>query len=169
MTRSGFLVASGLLYAVTWAWGALVLPSRVPVHFDASGAADRVVGRGEALVAFGVLGAAVFALMLVMTRSTARMSFAWFNIPHKDWWTATEERRARARAMSGEDIAVLGGATMLLLVVVLAVTIGAAEREESRLGPVFLLALAVYLLGLAGFLAHMHLRRYRPDLGEDPA
>lgn len=157
-------------YFVVWAYAAAVLPDRVPVHFGPLGEADRFASRTEALVTFGILGlvtAGVFVLTDVLMR---RGDMSMLNIPHKQWWTATPERQARARAVMSDDMHLFGAATMLLLVVVEISTVLAGQADEPRLGWGFFVAFFAYLVFTGVWVVRMyrayHPRRH-PDLEQE--
>lgn len=159
--------ASVAAYALVWAYAALTLPARVPIHFGPSGDADRFAARTEALAFFAGVGALLALVFWLADRATARESLTWLNIPHKEWWTATPERRERARALLRHDGLVLAAATGVLMVVVLASTVAAAAADEPRLGWVFFAAFGAYVVGIALWVVRMYRGSYHPDHQED--
>lgn len=160
MTR---LFALGCLaYAVVWAWALAVLPSRVPLHFGAAGDADRWGTRTEALVTFGVLGAVVAGVFAGSVAMVRRGRVELVNVPHRDWWSATAERRSRMRELAEQDLALTGAATMVLLVLAVTGTVTAARQPEPSLPGWFFVALAGYFVVVVGWAVHAHRSRYRP-------
>lgn len=157
-------------YFAVWAYAAAVLPAEVPLHFGPSGDADRFASRGEALLTFAIVGAVTALVFVVGVRLVSRGDMTLLNIPHKQWWTATEARRLHVRDRLGDDTLLFGAATMLLLVVVEASTVAAAQTDEPRLGWGFFLAFFAYLLFTGAWLVHLHGTyhpRRHPDLEQD--
>lgn len=152
--------ASVVLYAVVWVVAFVLLPERVPLHFGGSGAPDRWGGRTEALVTFAILGVAMGSLLGGV--ALARLPIQLVNVPHKEWWTATEERTARLRAMIRDDGLRLGAATMLLLSALLLLTVRAARLDEPRLDAAAWVVIALYLAWVLGFVWRTLRGRYQP-------
>lgn len=157
-------------YFMVWAYAAAVLPERVPVHFGPLGEADRFASRTEALVTLGLVGLGTALTFVLVDFLLRRGDMSMLNIPHKQWWTAAEQRRDRARVLMRDDMHVFGAATMLLLVVVAASTVVAAQADEPRLGWGFFVALFAYLVFTGVWLVRMH-GAYHPrrhsDLEQD--
>ncbi|MFC5993295.1 DUF1648 domain-containing protein [Pseudonocardia hispaniensis] len=162
MRRAWLMLAlSGLVYAATLVWAAAALPpGEIPVHFGADGRADRLGSRGELLGVFGGVGALVLALFGGTLAAGAHGRTEWLNIPHKDYWSAPENR-ARLRRLLAGDIAVLGGATMLLLTALVVITVRAIGTQPARLPPALWVVLGVYLALVVGATL-LGRRRYRP-------
>lgn len=157
-------------YVVVWAYAAAVLPSRVPVHFGPLGDADRFASRTEALVSLGVVGVGTALLFVLTDLLLARGDMSMLNIPHKPWWSATAARRDRARTLMRDDMHLFAAATMLLLILVQASTVLAAQADEPRLGWGFFVAFFAYLVFTGVWVVRMyrayHPRRH-PDLEQD--
>lgn len=149
-------------YAGVLLIAAVTLPDRVPIHFGPGGEADRIVGRQEALVTFAVLGLGIAVLMVGLARWVRRAPLTMVNVPHKDWWTATPAREARLRARLETDLLGIGVLTMVLLVVVQAVTVRAADDPEPSLDPVAVAATVGYVALLLAAVLWIATRRYRP-------
>ena len=149
-------------YAGVLLVAAVTLPEQVPIHFGPGGEADRVVGREEALVTFAVVGAAMAVLMVGLARWMRRAPLTMVNVPHKDWWTATPAREARLRARLETDLLGIGALTMVLLVVVQAVTVRAADDPDPSLDPVAVAATVGYVALLLAAVLWIATRRYRP-------
>lgn len=88
------LLAVGAVYVVALASAALVLPERVPSHFDAAGRVDDWSSRTGMLVFWGVTGVIVLVLLPLLTRAVAAGDGTWVNMPQrsKDYWYAPEWR-----------------------------------------------------------------------------
>ena len=160
--RTAFLLTVSA-YAVIVAAAAWLLPDRVPLHFGIGGEPDRWGSRTEALVAFGLVGAGVAALLGGGARLVHRLPLhsGWVNLPHKEWWTATPEREQRARARMARQTYTMATATMLLVGTAVVLTILAARRDDPELaaGGWILLAMVVLVLTL-GVRSH---RAFRPE------
>ncbi len=83
------LLAVGAAYVVALAWAALVLPERVPSHFDGSGRVDDWSSRTGMLVFWGVTGVIVLVLLPLLTRAVAAGDGTWVGTGSRDgvpWW-----------------------------------------------------------------------------------
>ncbi|WP_164519569.1 DUF1648 domain-containing protein [Nocardioides ferulae] len=151
---------AGLVAASAW-W----LPARVPLHFGGSGEPDRWGSRTEALWTFGLVGAGVAVLLGGLAALTARLPLrsSLVNIPHKDWWTATEEREAEARRRLRNDLYGFGAATMLFLGTMVVNTGIAARSDEPSLGWSFALATGLFVVGVLAWAGWTTFARYRPE------
>lgn len=154
--------SSCMAYAVGLGVAAVVLPSRVPLHFGASGEVDRWGSRSEAVLLFTVLGVAMAVLLGWLASRTPTLPESRLNVPHKRWWTALPAREERMRAMLATDLYVVGAATVLLLLGLLIATVSAARADDPRLGAPFVVLAVAYVVALAGWLGYLFLRRYRP-------
>lgn len=157
------LVLSATAYVVVLVWSALVLPERVPAHFDASGQVDDWTSR-TAMVAFWVvIGAVVLVGMPALTRLAASGDGTWVNMPQrsKDYWFAPE-RRAEFRVRFGDDLEGFAALTGLLLTALLALTTWVATTGRDGLPWwVFVVLTGGFLLATAVWTVRL-LRRYRP-------
>jgi hypothetical protein len=163
--RSGrvALLLTSAAYVVVLAWAALVLPERVPSHFDAGGQVDGWTSRTGMLVFWVVMGVVVLVAMPALTRLAAAGDGTWVNMPQrsKDYWFAPE-RRAEFRTRFGDDLEAFAALTGVLLISLLALTawVGATGRDGAPwwsfagLTGVYLVATAVWTVRL--------LRAYRP-------
>ncbi|QYJ03862.1 DUF1648 domain-containing protein [Nocardioides panacisoli] len=152
-------------YAVVWGWAFRALPDRVALHFGLTGEVDNWGSRGEALVLLAALGILMTAVLgggawLV---GRARLAASWVNLPHKDWWTATPERVARARDMLRGDLLVVGGLTMALLTLVQLALVRTSRQDDPRMDPVTMAAVLLLVVVILGYTAWLTVWRYRPD------
>lgn len=150
----------------TYALGVLVaawlLPDTVPLHFSASGTADRYGSRTEALVLFTILGLLLLAVLAGSRWATQRGGLALVNVPHPDYWK-TPEREPELRRRLRADLDQVFAATFLLGTAMVAATTWVARSEDQdRLPWAFLAAFAAYLLWTAWWGWHLAARRYRP-------
>ncbi len=159
------LIAAGLLHALVLATVAPGLPERVPMHFGGNGAVDDWGSRREALWTFGLIGAGLLALFLLLALCAPRIPVQFINLPaaSKEWWTATPEREAELRRRIGADLGWIGAATILLISATTLDTARAAQQEDPGLGWLFFTSLAVYLVFVAGWCIYTLTARYRPD------
>ena len=81
-------------YVVALAWAALVLPGRVPSHFDAAGRVDDWSSRTGTLVFWVAVGLVVLAGIPLLARLVSAGDGTWINMPQrsKDHWFAPERR-----------------------------------------------------------------------------
>lgn len=157
------LLAVALAYAVGVVWAALVLPERVPSHFDGAGRVDDWTSRTAMLAFWVVVGVVVLVGIPAVTRWAVSGDGTWVNMParSKAYWFAPE-RRAEFRARFGDDMEVLAAMTGVLLLAALAVTtwVGVTGRDGAPWWA-FVGGLAVYLLLTTAWTVAL-LRRYRP-------
>jgi Protein of unknown function (DUF1648) len=108
------------------------LPSRVASHFQADGRADGWMGRDAFIaVAIGVL-AFLGALFLGLAYGIPRLPTTLLNIPHREYWLASERRAATLDAVTKMMLA-MGVVTTALLYGVFKLTILANREAEPRL------------------------------------
>lgn len=161
MTGRGWFWLSVAAFVLALAWSAAVLPARVPVHFGATGEADRFTSRTQALVELGAIGLFVVLVFLGCEWLARRGSLTWVNVPHKNYWARPEHEPA-LRRMLADDIWVIGTATVLLLVALAVQLAMVAHDPAPRLGPAFWVSLGVYLAVVLGWSVRMVTHRYRP-------
>ena len=163
--RSGrlalLLVATS--YVVALAWSALVLPERVPSHFDAAGRVDDWSSRTGTIVFWTLIGLVVLAGIPALTRLVTAGDGTWVNMPQasKDHWFAPE-RRAEFRVRFQDDMEGFSALTGVLLVVSLAITTWVAT--SGRTGApwwVFAVLVGGYLALTAVWVVRL-LAKYRP-------
>lgn len=157
------LVLSATAYVVALVWSALVLPDRVPSHFDAGGRADDWTSRTAMIVFWVVMGLVVLVAMPALTRLAASGDGTWVNMPQrsKDYWFAPE-RRTEFRVRFADDLEGFAALTGLLLTALLGLTtwVGATGRDGAPWW-VFVVLTGGYLLATAVWTVRL-LRRYRP-------
>jgi hypothetical protein len=157
------LLATGTAYGFAVLWSALVLPARVPSHFDAAGRVDDWSSRTSVVTLWVVLGVVVVVGLPLLVRAVTAGDGTWVNMPQasKDYWFAPE-RKAEFRVRFQDDLEGFLALTTLLLVAVLGVStwVGATGRDGA---PWWALAtpIALYLALTAAWVARL-LRAYRP-------
>ncbi len=155
------------VYAVLLAVAARLLPERVPLHFGLSGEPDRWGSRTEALLVLGGSGLVLAICCGLGARlvSRADLTWRWWNLPHRDWWTATAQRQAVARARLRTDLLGTGTALLVLLSVLLLGVVRAARSGDGSLGPVTGVVVGLLVLGVLARALWATLIRYRPEEG----
>ena len=155
--------ASLLGFAASLVVAAALLPSRVPMHFNAGGDVDRWAGRGESLVVMGVIGGGLALLFGALAARIDRLPIELVNAPYKQWWTATPERIARLRSRLATDLYVIGAATLVLLAAVELLTVRAALLDRPHLDGWFWVVFVTYACFVALSLGYAVAVRYRPE------
>jgi uncharacterized membrane protein len=69
-----------------------LMPERMVVHFNASGAPNGWNSRGEFFVLFGAIEALILVLGLGLPALIARTPASMINIPNRQYWLAPERR-----------------------------------------------------------------------------
>lgn len=158
-------------YVVALVSAAVVLPERVPAHFDASGQVDEWSSRGSMIVVWAAIGLVVLVGVPVLGRLATAGDGTWVNMPQrsKDYWFAPE-RRAEFRVRFQDDMEGFAALTGLLLVGLLVLTtwVGVTGRDAAPWW-VFVLAIGLYLAATVVWTVRL-LRAYRPpDEGQPGA
>lgn len=110
------------------------LPERVASHFDLRGEVDGWLDRRSFVITFALLEVFLAGIFVAVGEMVRRLPARFVNMPHREYWLAPE-REAATRLALERDLAVLGAAT--LIVVLLAVqacyrvSTGAAERLSA--------------------------------------
>ena len=157
------LLATAAAYVVALAWSAVVLPERVPSHFDPAGKVDDWTSRTSMLVFWTAIGLVVLVALPWLTRAVTAGDGTWVNMPQrsKDHWFAPE-RRDEFRVRFADDVELFAALTGGLVVALLGVTswVGATGRDGV---PWWVLAgLLVAYLALTAVWTVRLLRKYQP-------
>lgn len=160
--RAAFWGCSAALLGV-WLIGWLTLPDRVPLHFSGSGSPDRWGSRGEALLTVALVGGGLVLLFWLLARWVPRAPAELVNIAPADkrWWFSTDERSAELRRRIADDLYLIGAATLVLVVVIEAVTLAISHHEDPALPWWLLPIVGCYLAGLIAWSIWAVGRRYR--------
>lgn len=162
-TGRAALLLSATAYVVVLAWSALVLPDRVPSHFDGSGRVDDWTSRTAMVIFWVAMGLVVLVAMPALTRLAAAGDGTWVNMPQrsKDYWFAPE-RRAEFRVRFGDDLEGFAALTGVLMTAVLALTtwVATTGRVDAPWW-VFVALTGAYLAATAVWVVRL-LRAYRP-------
>lgn len=156
-----FFRVSVVVFLVALGFAAWAFPERVPVHFDATGRADRYEDKEFALLSLGGIGIGLAVLFWLLVRFFPRGSLRSLNVPHRAYWMR-QENRGRLRRMLADDLAFIGGATMLLMAGMLALTAVVADDPRPSLGVAGGLMLGLFLVTVIGYVILMYTSRYRP-------
>ena len=141
----GISIALILRVALVWS----ELPETMASHFGAGGRPNDYMSK-VALFWFlaasaGGSVAIVFAAAGMLNRLPAR----WINIPNRDYWLATDERREVAMNRIAAPMAWIGLLTAALLAVAVEFTIEANLEQTHFANKVFIVMLVGYLLLVA--------------------
>ncbi|MGX1767741.1 DUF1648 domain-containing protein [Dietzia sp. NPDC055343] len=137
-------------------WQFMVLPDRIPTHFDGSGRADGWSSKNGAL-AFSVL---IPLLCVIPLPSLARLVLRWpqaINAPNRDWWITSGPRLRRFERLIREDLWLIAVLTLALLVAIdVGIAMTARAESDSMANGVLYGSLAVFGVGLFAVLARMY-------------
>lgn len=160
--KQRFFLGTVLLAVLVWVWSGTQLPDRVAIHFGFDGTADGWMSRTGALVTSGALILGNAAVFLGLSRWFPSMPTAMINLPDsakRRWIEAGQEDRLR-RALA-DDLHVVGGMTMLLLVGVEVLTVIANRRTPApELGASGIVLVGGFLIALTIWTVALY-RKYR--------
>jgi hypothetical protein len=126
------------------------LPARVASHFGTDGRADGWSERAAFLTLFGALIAGMSALLAGLAWMLPRLPVALVNLPHRDYWLASERRAVTWRRV--QDLLLgIGAATNVFCVLVLHRTVVANRLPEPRLDGGFVVVIGAYALLVLGW------------------
>lgn len=162
------LLGAGALYVALLTWSALVLPDRVPSHFDGAGRVDDWSSRTSMLVMWAVVGLVVLVGIPLLARLAAIGDGSLVNMPahYKAYWF-DPSRRKEFLARFTDDMEFFSAVTGLLLSVLLALTtwVGATGRDGAP-SWAFVVLLGGYLAITVLWVVRL-LRAYRPPVADD--
>lgn len=157
------LLATSTAYVVALGWAALVLPDRVPSHFDAAGRVDAYSSLTATIAFWLVLGVVILLGLPALVRAATSGEGTWVNLPQasKDYWFAPQ-RRAEFRVRFQDDLEGFVALTGVLLVAMLVLTtwVGATGRDGAPWWA-FAGLIGLYLALTAVWTVRL-LRKYRP-------
>ena len=161
-----------ILATVAWLaaliWLVATLPERVPTHWSGGGTPDGWSGKASAIGFAAVLPVLFFFPMIWLSR----LALVWpdgVNVRHKEWWLDRPRRLVRFERLLREDLMVMVGLTLLLVVGIELVTGYAAHQPGGTVPAWWFPTMTVaYLAALAVVIVRMFAGpRYRPD-DDDP-
>jgi Protein of unknown function (DUF1648) len=157
------LATNSILYALATAWAAIQLPAEgVPLHFNASGTADRLGSRSQALTIAVLPGLVVLGLTIGLMLLVRYGPLKMMNIPHKSYWLA-EQRQTQARRMLTADLALVMSVTLVFLAQIPVWIALGARTGGAALSPLLILGpIVAYIAGLLIWSVWLVRYRYRP-------
>lgn len=150
-----FLAVSPFVAAAHVGWYYGELPSRMASHFGPDGDANGWMSRTAFAVSYVGIVAAMALLYCGLAWGLPRLPTSMINLPRRDYWLAPE-RRQRTLEDLGRQLAAIGVATVLFLMLVFHLCLKANINGAFRLDPtvmnfpvaLFVGALALWLGGL---------------------
>lgn len=136
----GIVLLGVLRVAMLWS----ELPTTVASHFGPSGEADAFMHGVSFLSVLGAITAVTLVSLSAAPLWLRLVPPALVNVPHRDYWSSTPERRREARERVGHWTAWFGVPTMALLVIALELSLQANLAGEPLDNRLFLLALGAY-------------------------
>lgn len=163
MRTWGALTASTVLYAAAVVWAATRMPpDGIPLHFGATGTADRLGSRSAALTMMILLGVLVLGLGIGLVLLARRGPLTVVNIPHRSYWSA-EHRQPELRRKLADDAAFVMSLTTVLLSLIPIATVLALTAQPVAAPPVLLwVSTAAYIAALLAWCVWLARHRYRP-------
>lgn len=158
------LILATVAWLVALIWLVATLPERVPTHWSGGGTPDGWSSKAFA-IGFAVLLPVVFFFPMIWL---SRLALVWpdgVNVPHKEWWLDRPRRLVRFERLLREDLMVIVGITLLLMVGT-DLIIGYAAHQPGGTVPAgwFPVLLVAYLAALTVVIVRMLTGpRYRPD------
>lgn len=157
-----FLTISPIVAAAHVGWYYAELPGRMASHFGPGGDANGWMSRSAFVGGYVGLIAAMAILYNGLTWVLPRLPASMINLPRRDYWLAPE-RRQRTLEDLGRQLARIGVAMVLFLMVVFHLCLRANLDGTFRLNPaVMILPLATFLATLALWLGQLVWRYARP-------
>lgn len=156
--RVPLAVTVGIAVVVGWrlvgVWSSL--PDTMASHFAASGEPNAFMGRAGFFWVMGLVGGGTVALLFAAPIFLRRLPPHMINVPHRDYWLATDARRVEALDRLASYLGWMAMATAALVAVAIEFAVQAnLERTGFANGP-FLVCLAVYfVVVLAGTIIKM--------------
>ena len=136
------MLALAVRVALVWSQ----LPDPMASHFSGGGQPDAFMSKSGFFVVMALVGggsvAAVFAAPILLRVTPKRL----VNLPNRDYWLATDERRNEAIDRLAGLMGWVGAATTALLVLATELTVQANLEHTSFDEATFLFFLAVYFV-----------------------
>ncbi len=138
------VITIALMLRVALVWSEL--PETVASHFGAGGRPNDYMSKGPFFwfltASVGGSVALVFAAAGMLKRLPAR----WLNIPNRDYWLATDERRDVAMDRIAAPMAWIGLLTAALLALAVELAIEANLEQTNFANDLFIVIMVAYLL-----------------------
>lgn len=138
----GIAIALFLRVALVWS----ELPDTMASHFGAGGRPNDYMSKVPFFWFLAVSAGGSIALVFAAAGMLKRLPARWINIPNRDYWLATRERREVAMDRIAAPMAWIGLLTAALLAVAVEFTIKANLQQTNFANDVFIVMMVSYLL-----------------------
>ena len=155
--RGPFLITLGITIAlilrVAMVWSEL--PETMASHFGAGGRPNDYMSKVPFFWFLAASAGGSVALVFAAAGMLRRLPTRWINIPNRDYWLATDERREAAMNRIAAPMAWIGLLTAALLAVAVEFTIEANLEQTHFQNDSFILVMVGYLLLVAAITIWM--------------
>ncbi|MEM8610294.1 MAG: DUF1648 domain-containing protein [Myxococcota bacterium] len=150
--RWPLLLTVGIVLALGWrvvsVWSSL--PDTVASHFAATGEPNAFMGKAGFFWVMGLVGGGTVALLFALPLFLRRLPSSMLNVPNRDYWLATDERRQEALDKLAGFLGWMSMATAALLAVATDLAIRANLDGKPFANVPFLVCLAIYFVFVVG-------------------
>ena len=147
----GISIALILRVALVWS----ELPETMASHFGAGGRPNDYMSKVPFFWFLAASAGGSVAIVFAAAGMLKRLPARWINIPNRDYWLATDERREVAMNRIAAPMAWIGLLTAALLALALEFTIEANLERAHFANDVFIVMLVGYLLLVAAITIWM--------------
>ena len=147
----GITMALILRVALIWS----ELPETMASHFGAGGRPNDYMSKVPFFWFLAASAGGSVAIVFAAAGMLKRLPARWINIPNRDYWLATDERREVAMNRIAAPMAWIGLLTAALLAVAVEFTIEANLEQAQFANDVFIVMLVGYLLLVAAITIWM--------------
>lgn len=155
--RGPFLVTVGIALAlclrVASVWGEL--PDTMASHFGAGGVANDHMSKVPFFLFMAASAGGSIAIVFASAFFIRRIPSRWINLPNREYWLATDERREIALDCVVRPLAWIGLLTAALLAVAVELTLRANLEQINFANDVFIVLLIGYFVLVAAVLVWM--------------
>ena len=131
------------------------LPENMASHFGAGGRPNDYMSKVPFFWFLAVSAGGSIALVFAAATTLKRLPKRWINIPNREYWLATDERREVAMNRIAAPMAWIGLLTAALLAVAVEFTIRANLHGTNFANDVFIVMMVGYLLLVAAITIWM--------------
>ena len=146
-------ISVALILRVALAWSEL--PENMASHFGAGGRPNDYMPKVPFFWFLAVSAGGSIALVFAAATTLKRLPKRWINIPNREYWLATDERREVAMNRIAAPMAWIGLLTAALLAVAVEFTIRANLHGTNFANDVFIVMMVGYLLLVAAITIWM--------------
>ncbi len=147
----GITIALTLRVALVWS----ELPETMASHFGAGGRPNDYMSKVPFFWLLAASAGGSVAIVFAAAGMLKRLPARWINIPNRDYWLATDERREVAMNRIAAPMAWIGLLTAALLAVAVEFTIEANLEQSHFANDVFIVMMVGYLLLVAAITIWM--------------